>query len=77
LQFLSENSKVHWDFNSQNGSSLGNVRVHSLTLSYTPRNMRCDSHASLLAHTLASPCFGRKPKARVVTKKVGRKGEGA
>jgi hypothetical protein len=24
------------------------------------------SHASLLARTFASPCFGRKPKAKVV-----------
>ncbi len=24
--------------------------------------------ASLLAHNLANPCFGREPKARVVTK---------
>jgi hypothetical protein len=28
--------------------------------------MKCDSWASFLAHTFASPCFGRKPKARVV-----------
>jgi hypothetical protein len=27
--------------------------------------MRCDSQASLLARTLASPYFGRKLKARV------------
>jgi len=35
------------------------VRVHSLTLSFTPELL-------LLAHNLASPCFGREPKARVV-----------
>jgi len=29
--------------------------------------MQRDSRASLLANNLASPCFGRKPKARVVT----------
>jgi hypothetical protein len=34
-----------WDFNSQNGNSLGNVRVHSLTLFCTPNNMKCDSRA--------------------------------
>ncbi len=28
--------------------------------------MKCDSRASLLANTFASPCLGRKPKARVV-----------
>jgi hypothetical protein len=56
------------DSNSQNGSSLGSVSVHSLTLSYIPKNMRCDSWASFLAHTLVSPCLGREPKARVATK---------
>jgi len=45
--------------------SLKSVRVHSLTLSYTPGSIRCASRASLLARTLASPCFGREPKARV------------
>jgi hypothetical protein len=29
--------------------------------------MRCDSRASLLARTLASPCFSCEPKARVAT----------
>jgi hypothetical protein len=29
--------------------------------------MKCDSQASLLARTFASPCFGHEPKARVVT----------
>jgi len=36
------------------------VRVHSLTLPFTPGLL-------LLAHNLANPCFGRKPKARVAT----------
>ncbi len=43
------------------------VGVHSLTLSYTPGSMKCDSQVSLLACTLFSLCFGREPKARVVT----------
>jgi len=64
---LSKDSKIHRDSNSQNGSSLGSVRVHSLTLSYTPGSMRCGSWASLLAFTLASPCFGHEPKAKVTT----------
>jgi hypothetical protein len=34
---------VHGDSNSQSGISLGNVWVHSLTLSYTPGSMKCDS----------------------------------
>jgi hypothetical protein len=52
---------------SQNGSSLGSVGVHSLTFSYTLRGMKCDSRASLLACTFASPCFGNEPKVRVAT----------
>jgi hypothetical protein len=36
------------------------VRVHSLTLSFTPG-------LPLLAHNLASPCLGHKPKAKVAT----------
>jgi len=55
------------DSNSQSGNSLGSVRIHSLTLSYTPKSMRCDFQACFLAHNLASPCLGREPKARVVT----------
>jgi hypothetical protein len=57
----------NWDSNSQNGSSLESVRVHSLTLFCTPRSMRCDSRPSLLARILANPCLGHEPKARVVT----------
>jgi hypothetical protein len=29
--------------------------------------MRCDLWASLLARNIANPCFGREPKAKVVT----------
>jgi hypothetical protein len=29
--------------------------------------MKCDSQASLLAHTFASLCFGHEPKVRVAT----------
>jgi len=64
---LYESLGVHPNSNSQSGSSLGNVKVHSLIFSYTPESMRCDSRASLLARTLANPYFGRKPKARVAT----------
>jgi hypothetical protein len=32
--------------------------------------MKCDSWASFLAYTFASPCLGRKPKAKVMTKWV-------
>ncbi len=67
LKSFFESLGLHWDSNSQNGSSLVSVRVHSFTLSYTSRSMRCDSRASLLARTLASPYFGREPKVRVAT----------
>jgi hypothetical protein len=60
-------SGVHHDSNSQSGSSLGSVKVHSLTLFCTPRSIKCDSRASLLARTFASPCLGHKSKARVAT----------
>jgi hypothetical protein len=43
------------------------VRVQSLTLSYILESMRCDSQASLLVFTLASPCLGCEPKAKVAT----------
>jgi hypothetical protein len=33
--------------------------------------MRCDSWTSFLAHTLASPCLGYKPEARVATLNYG------
>jgi hypothetical protein len=57
----------HNNFNSQNGSSIGSVGVHSLTLSYTLRSMKCDSRTSFVARTFASPWIGHKPKARVAT----------
>jgi hypothetical protein len=55
------------DSNSQIGSSLGRVKVHSLALSHILGSMKCDSWASFLARTFASPWFGREPKARVAT----------
>jgi hypothetical protein len=59
--------KIHHDSNSQSGSPLGRVWVHSLTLSYTPGSMKCDSQASLLARTFVSPCLGHEPKVKVAT----------
>jgi hypothetical protein len=59
-----------WDSNSHNGSSLGSVRVHSVTLFCTLGNMRYDFRASLLACNLANPCLGHEPKARVATRGV-------
>jgi hypothetical protein len=43
---LFEVSEVHQDSISQSGSCLGNVSVHSLTLSYIPKSIWCDSWAS-------------------------------
>ncbi len=67
LQSFSEHSGVHPDSNSQSGSSLGSVRVYSLTLSCTLGNMQHDSRASFWARNLATPCFSREPKARVTS----------
>ncbi len=43
------------------------MRIHSLTLSYIPGSMRCDSQVSLLACNLTSPCLGCEPKGTVET----------
>jgi len=51
LQSLLKNSRVHWDSNSPNGSYLGSVRVHSLTLSYTPRSKMCLPGLPLVPHS--------------------------
>jgi len=37
------------------------------SLSYTPENIRCDSRASLLVHTFASPCLVHERKAKFAT----------
>jgi len=44
--------------------------VHSVALSYTFGSMKCDSRASFLARTFASPCLGHEPKAKVMTLKI-------
>jgi hypothetical protein len=67
LKSLSKVLEVHRDSISQSGSCLGSVRVHSLTLSYTPKSMWCDSRASSWLATLQPFCFGHKPKAMVAT----------
>jgi hypothetical protein len=67
LRLLYEDLGVRWDSNSQNGSSLESVKVHSFTFSYIPKSMKCDSQAYFLARTLASPYLSREPKARVAT----------
>jgi hypothetical protein len=51
-----------WEFSWECG-------VHSLPHSHTPRSMKCDSRASLLACTFASRYLGRELKVRIATKK--------
>ncbi len=67
LQLPSEDLGIHRDSNSQSGSSFGSARVHFLTHSYTHGSMKCDSWASVLVRTFASPCFGHECKAKVAT----------
>jgi hypothetical protein len=67
LKSVSEVSGVHRDSISQSGSCLGSVRVHSLTLSYTPGSPWCDSRASLWPAPLQPLCLGCEAKARVAT----------
>jgi hypothetical protein len=38
---------------------------------YILGNMKCDSWASLLAHTFTSPCLGCEPKTKVATLALG------
>jgi hypothetical protein len=52
------------------GAHLGVWRFipsQSPTLSHTLGSMECDSRASFLARTFASPCFDCEPKIRVMT----------
>jgi hypothetical protein len=67
LKLLFENSWIYKDSNSQSGSPFGSVWVHSFTLSYTHGSMKCDSWASLSAHTFAIHCPGHDPKVKVET----------
>jgi hypothetical protein len=43
------------------------VEVHSFTPSHILESMKCDSHASLLAHTFTSPYLDCKPRVKVMT----------
>jgi hypothetical protein len=56
-----------WDSNSQHGSSLGNVRVHALTLFALPTTCEVTIGSPFWPTTLQPPCLGHEPKARVVT----------
>jgi hypothetical protein len=50
-----------WELTWECGGSFPHILPHS----HTPGNMKCDSRASLLARTFASPCLGREPKAKI------------
>ncbi len=50
---------IHRNSNSQNGSSLRSVEVHSCTFSHIHMNMKCDSRASLLATHGSMKCDSR------------------
>jgi len=50
-----EKDKRPLDYLSWKKQPLENVGVHSLTFFRTPMNMKCDSQASFLARTFASP----------------------
>jgi hypothetical protein len=56
-----------WDSNSQNRSSLGSVRVHSLTLFALPGACDVTPRSFSWPANLASPCLGHEPKVRVAT----------
>jgi hypothetical protein len=59
--------KSIWDSNSHNGSSLGSVRIHYLTLLVVPGACEVTLGPSSWPATLQPPCFRREPKARVMT----------
>ncbi len=67
MKLTSKDLGVHQDSNSQSGSPLGSVGVHSFTPSHILGSMKCDFRASLFAYTFTSPCLGREPKAKVAT----------
>jgi hypothetical protein len=56
-----------WDSNSQHGSSLRSVRVHSLTLFALSGACDVTPGSSSLPATLQPPHLGPEPKARVTT----------
>jgi hypothetical protein len=70
LQSPSENSGVHWDSNSQSGSSFGSVGFipHTLLHSWEHEMWLLNS---FLARTFVSPCLGCEPKVKVVTTWLG------
>jgi hypothetical protein len=56
-----------WDSNSQHGSSLGSVKVHSLTLFALPGTCEMTPESPFWPTTLQPPCLSHEPEAKVVT----------
>jgi hypothetical protein len=56
-----------WDSNSYNGSPLGSVKVHSLTLLAFPGACEVTPGLPSWSTTLQPPCLGCEPKVRVAT----------
>jgi hypothetical protein len=56
-----------WDSNSQHGSSLGNVRVHSLTLFTFLGACEVTPGSPFWLATFQPPCLRHEPKAKVTT----------
>jgi hypothetical protein len=61
-----------WDSNSQHKSSLGSVRVHSLTLFALLGTSEVTLGSPSWPATLQPPCLGREPKVKVVTSTITR-----
>jgi hypothetical protein len=58
----SEDSEIHWDFTSQNGSSFRSVRVHSLTFFCIPGSKRCDFELPSWPATLQALALVMSPR---------------
>jgi hypothetical protein len=62
---LVANPMQGYNTNSQNGSSFGSVEVQSLTFSYTPGSMRCDSRTSFWFTPLQALALVASPRLRL------------
>ncbi len=65
LQSPSKELGICWDSNSQNGSSLGSVKVHSLTLFCIHESMKCDSRAQSWLAPLQTFTLVMSPRLRL------------
>jgi hypothetical protein len=56
----------NWDYNSQNGSPIGSVWAHSLTISCTPKSVNVIPMLHFQPAPFHALCFRHKPKVRVM-----------